>query len=575
MGQHKYKDLPRVEPGGGLFGDAFLNSNKPFIWICFTGFLLYFRTVFFNFSYLDDNTLLDKFDFVSNLSNLPAFFKGDVFNSHLGGAYYRPIITVVSMLDTLWGGKNPGAYHFTNVILHLFVCSLVFRVLVKLNYKRTVSFFYALFFTVHPVLTQAVAWIPGRNDILLALFALLSFMSFLSFLEERKWARLAAHLLFLLLALLTKENAVVLCALCVFFMVYIKTAAVIGRGPGKPLEGNYFPLWAGWVVVVLGWFLVRKAVLKTVFGNAAFDVFGSLAHNLPALAGYLGKIFFPVNLGILPVLKDLPVTYGIIAAVLIGVMIFASGQKRANFVVFGILWFLSFLLPSFIQSSAAVANFREDRMYLPLVGFMFILAELDIPGIFKLSRRWSLALGGGIICVFFSLAFVHTGNFRDRISFWKKAVASSPSYAFNYNNLGSMYYLEGDPAKAESLWLKAVSINPEERLVHGNLGLIYMNRGQFREAEEYYLREIKLNPLYDNVYLNIGLLYYGAGFRDKAELYWETAININPDFAKVYANLALLNYQKKDIGKAKFYIKQMMERGFDVQPELLAIAAGS
>ena len=96
-----------------------------------------------------------------------------------------------------------------------------------------------------------------------------------------------------------------------------------------------------------------------------------------------------------------------------------------------------------------------------------------------------------------------------------------------------------------------------------------MNRGKFREAEEHYFREIELNPHYDNVYLNLGLLYYGAGFLDKAQAAWETAIKINPELAKVYADLAVLNYQRKDIGKAKFYIGLMREKGFYVPPEIL------
>jgi len=416
-----------------------------------------------------------------------------------------------------------------------------------------------------PVLTQAVAWIPGRNDTLLAFFALLSFISFLSFLEGRKWTQLAAHLLFLLLALLTKENAVFLCALCLFFVVFIKR--------WRPAAGGRFPLCAGWTLVVLAWFLARSAVLKAVLGNADFEIVKSLTENFPALFSYLGKIFFPFNLAIMPILEDLPMSYGMIAAVVTGFMIYASRSKRANFTVFGIFWFLSFLFPSFIRSASAVPDFSEHRIYLPLVGFVFLLAELDIPGIFKLSRRWSSAAGTGVLLLFSLIAFFHCGNFRDKISFWKKAVESSPNYAFSYNNLGAMYYLEGDLANAESMWKKAASINPGERLVHGNLGLIYMNSGKFKDAEQEYLEEIKLNPLYDNVYLNLGLLYYGGGFVDKAETAWETALRINPDFAKVYLNLALLNYRKKDAGKTKFYIEQMLRRGFYVPPELLKATA--
>ena len=548
------KAVPDPAEGG------FLNSYKPLLLLAGAGLLLYFKTFSFNFTYLDDNVILDRFDFLSNIANLPDFFRRDVFNTAAGGAYYRPMISVLSMLDALWAGKDPGLYHVTNVLLHLTACCLLLRTLLKLKFSRGVAFFYALLFTVHPVLTQAVAWIPGRNDALLAVFALLSFISFLGYLEDRRPWRLAAHLGFLLLALLTKENAVFVCALCAYYMIFL-------GGPEQDRKARPY-LWAGWLLVVPGWWLVRLSVLKTVTGAAAFDVTGSLAGNLPALAGYLGKIVFPFNLGVLPVLKDMPVFYGLAAAALTAGLIYASKAKRAKFALFGVLWFLSFLLPTFIQSAASVANFREDRIYLALMGFIFLLAELDIPGTLKLSRRQALWLGAVVLCWFSWTTFSYSESFRDRLSFWKKAVASSPSYAFGYNNLGSMYYLDGNMAGAEAMWRKALEINPRERLAHGNLGLLYMNGGNFAEAEKNYFKEIELNPLYDNVYLNLGILYYSAGLRDKAEAAWEAALKVNPDFAKVYTDLALLNYQKKNLGRAKYYVEQLRKRGFYVEPEL-------
>ncbi len=552
-----------ADAGGASPGPAFLNSYKPWLVLVGVGLLLYFRTFSFGFTYLDDNVLLDRFDFISNIANLPDFFRRDVFNTQAGGAYYRPMISVVSMLDVLWAGKDPGLYHVTNVALHLSACCLLLLTLLKLNYGRGAAFFYALFFTVHPVLTQAVAWLPGRNDILLAVFSLLSFLSFLAFLEVRTWRRLAAHLGFLLLALLTKENAVFLCALCAFFLLFLSAP--------RPERRTSLYLWAGWLLVVPGWFLVRLSVLKTVTGDAAFDAAGSLAGNFPALAGYLGKIFFPVHLGILPVLKDMPLSYGLAAAALTGIMIYFSRTKRPRFVAFGISWFLLFLAPTFIQSSASTANFREDRIYLALIGFVFLLAELDIPGLLRLSGRRAAAAGAAVLLLFFCLTFSYSGNFRDKITFWKKAVASSPSYAFNYNNLGSMYYLDGNMPGAEEMWKKALELNPRERLAHGNLGLLYLNRGNFREAEANYFKEIELNPRYDNVYLNLGILYYGAGLPDRAASAWETAIKLNPDLAKAYTDLALLNYQRKNPGKARYYVERMRERGLYVQPELLRV----
>ncbi len=564
-----------AQAAGGFFDEAFLNSYKPFLWIFLAGFFLYARTGFFNFSYLDDQELIiNAFNFISHPSNILNFFKEDVFHTASGGAYYRPLLTISFMTDALWGGTNPGAYHFTNVLLHALAACLLFRTLAKLNFNRAQSFFYTLFFTVHPVLTQAVAWIPGRNDSLLTIFALLSFISFLSFLEERKRTQLAAHLLFLLLALFTKENAVCLCALCLFFLVFIdKKAPAAGRGG---------PLFAGWAAVVSIWFFARSAVLKTAIANSGFNVVGALIDNSPAVFSYIGKIFFPFNLGTLPVLKDLPLSYGLVAAGLTGYLLYVSRTKRANYIVFGVLWFLLFLLPSFIQSTFSIPNFSEHRIYLPLIGFIFLLLEADIPGLLRLSGRAAAALGAGVLLLLSLLTFSYCGSFSDKISFWKKAVESSPSHAFSYNNLGSMYYLDGvapgrtdaerllDLANAEKFWKSAVSINPLERRVNCNLGLLYMNRGELNKAQEYFLKEIAFNPDYDIVHFNSGILYYQAGYFGKAAESWEKTLKLNPNYATAYLNLAYLHYQRNEEGKAKVYIQEMLRRGFAVPPGILS-----
>ena len=551
-----YKDIRKAEAAGNLFNDAFFNSYKPFAWICLASFLLYISTGFFNFSYLDDQELiLDAFNFISHPSNILNFFKEDVFHSG-NGVYYRPMLTISFMLDALWGGKNPGAYHFTNMLLHLFACCLLFRTLAKLNFNRGQSFFYALFFTVHPVLTQAVAWIPGRNDILLTIFVLLSFSSFLAFLEGRKRTQLAAHLLFLLLALLTKENAVFLCAICLFFLVFIDKRV--------PQGGRRTPLLAGWTVVVLAWFFARSVVLKATLANEGYNIPRVLVKNSPAIIPYIGKIFFPFNLGTLPVLKDMPMSYGIITVGITAVMLYASRSKRVNFIIFGILWFLLFLLPSFIQANAFIPNFSEHRIYLPFIGFIFLLLEADVPGILRLSRRGRAGLGAGVLVCLSMITLSYCGSFRDKISFWKKAVESSPSHAFNYNNLGAMYYMEGNLPDAESMWKKAILINPLEPRVYCNLGLLYMDRKELEKAKECFLEEIKINPRYDKVYYNLGILYYYSGFTDKTILSWETALKINPNYAKVYESLVRLYHEKNDVDKEKFYAGQMCKRGFAV-----------
>ena len=172
----------------------------PYAWIASLGFILYCQTLFFNFTYLNNNVLiLDHYHFLRNLTNLFRSFTQDVFQiTHSADAYYRPMLTISFILDAQLGKTYPSMYHLTNLALHLMTSCLVFIFLKKLKYKPVLTGLFALIFTIHPVLTQAVVWIPGRNDSLLTIFILINFIFWLKFLETKKWQLFAWQLLFLL-----------------------------------------------------------------------------------------------------------------------------------------------------------------------------------------------------------------------------------------------------------------------------------------------------------------------------------------------------------------------------------------
>jgi len=72
------------------------------------------------------------------------------------------------------------------------------------------AFFLSLFFALHPVLTQAVAWVPGRNDSLATIFIFSALIFFQRFLSKEKLMDLIFLSLFFLLALFTKESSILL-----------------------------------------------------------------------------------------------------------------------------------------------------------------------------------------------------------------------------------------------------------------------------------------------------------------------------------------------------------------------------
>lgn len=551
--------------------DSFLDKIfhkkwTPFLIIAGIGFVLYFQAFFFNFSYLDDNNLiLDNQYFLSHFLNIFSSFLTDVFHLFNSSAfYYRPILTISLILDYQVGNIHPFIYHFTNVMLHIVSSYLVFVLLVKLNYKKTLSFLFSILFLVHPVLTQAIAWIPGRNDSLLAVFVLATFIFFIKYLREEKRSNLIWSLIFLGLTLFTKESGIFIILILFFYLYFIYKE--------KRLSFNSYYFFIGSAGILGLWTLLRHITLVGSHPIGFLGMVKSIFVNSPAVIQFVGKIFFPFNLNVLPVLQDTTFIYGIIALVILLLLVIFTKQKRWSFLLLGIGWFFAFLLPSFIRpNTSLVADFIEHRLYVPIIGLFIVLLETDLIKRIDLKKKSVLAIVGCIIILFSVITVVHSRNFVNRLAFWKNAAQNSPHYPLAHRNLGAMEYLDGDTSDAEKEFKIALELNPEEQMAHNNLGLIYSDQGKFKESEDEYKKELEVNPYYDNAYFNLGLLYWNQKMNDKAVESWKKTLEINPNNIDALKVLMIYYYNNKDYTNAIPYISSLYQIGVPLSPELIRL----
>ncbi len=495
------------------------------------GLSLYFKSIFFQFVYLDDNSLiLDNIEFLKNLSNLPQAFLKDVFQADHGlAAYYRPMLTISFMTDAIFSGENPLAYHVSNVFIHLIAAVLLWKTLLMLGYREKISFLLTVIFTVHPTLAQAVSWVPGRNDSILTVFILASLIFFLRYFNRGKIFDLIGSLLFFTLALFTKESAIFM---PFFFLLYLWMR--------KRLNWGQIVLWSvSWFIIFVGWFGLRRiAFAANPMPFSIKDIFWSLLKNSPAAIQMLGKTIFPFNLSVLPNIPDTTFIWGFLAILLI--LLFLAWeynlekfqQRRSLMFLFGFFWFVIFLAPSFIRPDPnIIADFIEHRLYLPIIGLIIFFAESATLNSLNFWRDRNYIFI--VLFIIFGLGginFFHQNNFADRMTFWTNASKNSPSSPLAQRNLGAMYHLDKKLDLAEEYYKKAIKLNDSEPMAHGNIGLIYASRGSFGPAEREYLKEISINPGYDNAHFNLGLLYYAINQKDKAETEWRKTLEINPDY---------------------------------------------
>ncbi len=545
------------------FRGNIFTGKRPYFIIVALAFLAYLPVLFFNFSYLDDNTLiLENQSFLSSFWNIFPAFQTDVFHLFNHSAfYYRPMLTISFIFDYQLGSASPFIYHFTNLVLHLISSCLVYAFFKRLYFRKDLSFFFSLIFAVHPVLSQAVAWIPGRNDSLLAVFLLSMFVFFDEFLNTGKRKYFIWCLIFFAAAVFTKESAILAFPVAIFYLYFINKT--------KKVSASRTCFFSSWIGIVAVWFLLRHFALKGSAGLGITEMLKSVFLNLPAVIQFIGKIFFPFNLSVLPIIQDTTFVYGTIAVIILLLMFSFTKQKRWPMILFGLGWFFAFLAPSFIRpNSDLAADFIEHRMYVPIIGFFILIMETFLFRRFNLNRKSVIALSAAVISLFGIISIFHIQNFKNRTAFWENAAKNSPHYPLAHRNLGAMLYLDGKQDEAEPEFKKALELNPNEEMAHNNLGLIYMDKGDFQSAEKEFNEELKVNPYYDNAYFNRGLLYYKTERFDEAVDFWKKTLEINPGYSQALYNIFAYYYQKQDKDQSVYWANEAQKMGIPLLPEM-------
>ena len=87
------------------------NKNKLYLVLILVPFCLYFKSLFYDFSPMDDQWIIVKnTETLSHWKNLPI-----LFTKSLSGLYFRPMLITSFMLDFHIGKLSPYIYHLTNL----------------------------------------------------------------------------------------------------------------------------------------------------------------------------------------------------------------------------------------------------------------------------------------------------------------------------------------------------------------------------------------------------------------------------------------------------------------------------
>ncbi|HOZ87272.1 MAG TPA: glycosyltransferase family 39 protein [Bacteroidia bacterium] len=169
-----------------------------------------------------------------------------------------------------------GAFlrHFNNLWLYILAAVLLYLVFSRYFFKENpdLAFLAALIFLAHPVHSEVVANVKGRDEIFAAIFMALTFLFSFKFMENKKTGTLLLASFMFLLALLSKEYAIMLLLLIPVAMQVFKKTEI--KFTGLLLSGLCF-------------FVVFLFMIGVKLGLAAF-----IPDFLMVLSGII--VFIPV-----------------------------------------------------------------------------------------------------------------------------------------------------------------------------------------------------------------------------------------------------------------------------------------
>ena len=100
------------------------------------------------------------------------------FTSFTHAAIWMPLTYISYMLDISLFGPGMGAHHLVNAAIHAANSVLFYLLLVNIFGKCNIFIFLStLFWALHPMRVEPVAWIAGRKELLCAFFVLLGLLS--------------------------------------------------------------------------------------------------------------------------------------------------------------------------------------------------------------------------------------------------------------------------------------------------------------------------------------------------------------------------------------------------------------
>lgn len=553
-------------------------------------FLAYNATLGFQFV-LDDepqavtNPLIREARFIPHYFTINAWYQ--MVPDELAN-YYRPLFLLWLFLNYQLFGGNAAGWHLTTVLVHLTATTMVYALAMKILRRRGAALAAAVVFGFHPVHIQAVAWVAGVTESLVATAILGTLVCYINARERKSGPWLAGALALYAVALLCKETG--LAAL-------LLVAAYEWIGPPEEPEAAARP-WARRLGSAL-WACVPFFLLTALYMVARVRVLHGFSHpvvNLPlsvmaltmpsVLWFYLKVLLWPVGLSMyydLGYVTGFSVTrflLPLLAVAAAGVGLWLWWRKSGSrAVAFSAVMLAVALLPVLNLRIFPPDEFVGDRFAYLASAALALLAAAAIEAI-PAGRATLFGAPAARTAAVMILAAVMMAAIASQDIYWAdnlllyyRGVSVAPGNNLARMNLANEVLARGLSDQAILLYQQALRRNPRDWQCAYNLGYAYYRLGKYAEAEQQMQRAAALNPGDADVAYYLGLSRMKQGKWNEATEPLRAAIQRDPRARGYRYSLGLVLEHQGKLPEALAMFKEELAKRPGAEPPRAHIVA--
>jgi tetratricopeptide (TPR) repeat protein len=483
---------------------------------------------------------------------------------------YYPLVHTV-----FWGqyqlfGLSPLSYHMVNVVCHILVSLLWWRLLRRLSIPG--AYLAAMIFAVHPIQVESVVWVTELKNVLSGVFYLLTAHAYLHFVgvsrnrvaplvdKPARWLWYVIALMCFTAALLSKTVVCTLPAALVLVMWWQRR-----RFPWRDLLW-LLPMLALGLIMGLHTAGMEKNHVGAEGADWAFGFADRLLIAGRALWFYIGKLLWPAKLVFfydywhIDPLQWWQWLYPM-GFVLLLYALLRNGKCITGKPLVAVLFYAGTLFPAlgFVNVFPMRYAFVADHFqYLAGMGIIALFSGIVWHGL-RTRCQLRLALSVVIVIALGIRTLAYIPVFTNQTTLWQHVITHNHAPWMALNNLGVIYQNQKENDKAELCFKYAIVLRPQEWNTYNNLGILYRDMGRYDQAARLLEHALPLETRSVTLYATLARVREKQGDIQQAIALLQQAATKQTQDASLWVNAGILQLQLKAYDNARKSLEHALE----------------